>query len=95
MKLNYKKKDIIHELSIKKGFSKSLSKKLINDLLDSMSVCIKSGELNLKNFGAFKLVNKNQRIGRNPKTKEEFIISARKSIKFLTSRKLIDNLNYI
>ena len=30
--------------------------------------------LNLKNIGTFKIINKKERIGRNPKTKEEFYI---------------------
>ena len=92
MKPNFKKDDIVKELSNKKGFSDSFSKKLINDLIDSMIICIKSGELNLKNFGTFKLINKSQRIGRNPKTKEAFIISARKSIKFSISKKFNNKL---
>ena len=39
---------------------------------------INKDKLNLKNFGSFKILKKKERLGRNPKTKEEFIISARK-----------------
>ena len=47
----------------------------------------------LKNIGTFKLSKKNERIGRNPKTKEEFLISKRKSIRFIVSKNLTKILN--
>ena len=93
--MNFNKSEIIKELSNQKGYSINLSKKLINDLLDSMIFCLSSGEINLKNFGSFKLIEKNQRLGRNPKTKEEFIISARKSVKFTISSKFLNELDNI
>ena len=88
-----RKIDISKNLSRKKGFSISLSKKIIDDLLNIFIRNIKDGELNIKNIGKFKLIKKNQRMGRNPKTKEEFVISKRKAIRFVVSKKLIDKLN--
>ena len=52
-----------------------------------------SRQLVLKNIGTFKLSTKNERIGRNPKTKEEFLISERKSIRFIVSKNLSKVLN--
>ena len=49
---------------------------------------IKRDSLYLKNFGVFKILNKKERVGRNPKTKKEYIISARKTIKFKVSKKM-------
>ena len=54
---------------------------------------IKNNDLVLKNIGTFKLTKKNERIGRNPKTKEEFLISGRKSIRFIVSKNLSKVLN--
>ena len=85
---NLTKVDIIRELSKKTGFSFNFSKKLINNLVDILVNQIKSGQLSLKNLGTFKIINKNQRIGRNPKTKEKFIIEKRKSIRFKPSQKI-------
>ena len=76
-------------LSNKFGFSELYSKKLINDLIKIISHNIIAGNFNLKNVGTFKIINKKQRVGRNPKTKEEFIITARKSLIFVPSKKLI------
>ena len=38
-------------------------------------------------------MHKKERLGRNPKTREEFIISSRKSISFTISKKILNNLN--
>ena len=89
---NLTKVDIIRELSKKTGFSINFSKKLINNLVDILVNQIKSGQLSLKNLGTFTIINKNQRIGRNPKTKEKFIIEKRKSIRFKPSQKINQEL---
>ena len=93
MTINFQKEDIARILSVKSGFPISYSKKLINDLLDLMIEIINTDKLNLKNFGSFKILNKKPRLGRNPKTKEKFIISARKILTFKTSRKFLLEIN--
>ena len=92
-KKNLKKIDLAKRLSNKTGYSVNFSKKLINDLVEIIVLNIKKENLTLKNIGSFKKKNKNQRIGRNPKTKEEFIINSRKSISFTSSSKLLVKLN--
>ena len=84
---------IAKELSLKTGFSISLSKKLIDDLILCITESIKTEKLNFKNLGSFKIINKKERRGRNPKTKEEFIITARKTISFIPSKKISKELN--
>ena len=88
-----KKIDIIKNLSLQTGFSYNFSKKIINDLIEVIILNIGLGSLVLKNIGSFKLIKKKQREGRNPKTKEKFIISARKSIIFTPSKKISKNVN--
>ena len=90
---NFKKIDIIKNLSDATGYSLNFSKKLINELVDIIVQNIKSNNLSLKNLGSFKIIDKKERIWRNPKTKDVFAISARKSIKFITSKKILENLN--
>ncbi len=81
--------DLIKNLSNKTGFSLNYSKKLINDLIDILIQNIETGNLILKNVGSFRLISKKERIGRNPKTKEEFLITARKSISFKASKEIL------
>ena len=92
-KKEFKKIDLVKDLSLKTGYSQNYSKKIVDDLIDIFIQNIKSGNLNLKNIGSFKLINKKERVGRNPKTKEEFIITSRISLSFTTSKKIIDALN--
>ena len=92
-KYNLKKIDIINNLSKNTGLSKSYSKKIINDLVQLIGYNIKLGSFYLKNFGTFNLVHKNERQGRNPKTKENFLITSRKSIIFKPSKKILNSLN--
>ncbi len=80
-----KKINIINNLNKRSGFSSNFAKKLINDLIKIIIKNIKSGNFNLKNVGSFKVIKKEQRMGRNPKTKEEFIISSRNSLSFISS----------
>ena len=92
-KKNITKKEIAVSLSQNTGFPLSFSKKLVNNLLNIMCEQLKKNNLIIKNIGSFKLIEKNERIGRNPKTKEEFIICKRKSISFLSSKNLTNYLN--
>ena len=87
-KANLKKEDLVKDLSFKTGFSLNLSKKIIDDLIAIIIKNIKSGKLILKNIGVIKIINKKERQGRNPKTKEGFKISARKVISFKISKSI-------
>lgn len=90
---NLKKIDISKELSSKKGYSLNLSKKILNNLLESIIFCIKEDDLILKNIGVFKILNKKERVGRNPSTKETFTISSRKSLSFIPAKRLSKIIN--
>ena len=94
-KKNYKKIDIVNNLSKKTGFSVNLSKKLIDDFINILILNIKTGNFNLKNLGSFRIINKKKRMGRNPKTKKEFIIESRKTLSFKLSKKILEKLNKV
>jgi integration host factor subunit alpha len=86
------KNEISKNLSIKTGFPKTLSKEIIDSLIDILIENINPNGIKLKNIGSFKIIKKKERLGRNPKTKEQFIISSRNSISFTASKKLLNNL---
>ena len=90
---SFNKIDLANTLSFKTGLSVNLSKKIVNDLIDAMFSIIKLEVLIIKNLGTIKTINKAERIGRNPKTREIFKITARKSISFKPSKKLIKILD--
>ena len=92
-KATLKKIDIIRVLKSKTGYSFRFCEKIINDLLEILIKELISGNLNLKNVGSFNLIYKKNRIGRNPKTMEEYSISSRKTIIFKPSKKITNKLN--
>ena len=61
---------------------------IILDLIDGNSV-------KLTSFGTFSVKHKKERIGRNPKTKKEAIISERKVILFKPSKFLKNKINNV
>ena len=76
------------------GLSRSDSLKLVSLILNNLSNSINKDKLlKLPNLGTFKVRNKNSRIGRNPKTGEESVITARSVISFKASEKLKSRLN--
>ena len=90
---NLKKKDISLEISEKLGFSVLYSSKIVEDLIDSFKIQIINGNLYLKNLGSFTIKEKKERIGRNPRSKETFIIKKRKVIIFKPSKNLLKLIN--
>lgn len=53
---------------------------------------VDEGEIKLSSFGSFHVRQKSKRMGRNPKTKEEAIITPRKTLSFRPSQYLKDKV---
>ena len=79
------------------GYSKKLIENLLEDIFEVLLESLKNdGKVKISNFGTFILRHKKSRIGRNPKTKKEAIISERNVILFKPSKyfkKKINNVN--
>tara|TARA_B110000967_G_C18460508_1_gene352382 strand:+ start:27 stop:335 length:309 start_codon:yes stop_codon:yes gene_type:complete len=93
---NLTKKDLVNSIYMQIGFSKKISDNLINDFFETISIFIREEKkIKLSKFGTFTLRSKASRIGRNPKTKEKKIISARNVVLFKASNdfKSLVNLN--
>lgn len=94
MRFNLTKKDLVNSVYMQLGFSKEISENLIEDFFSSVFISVKKdGKLKLSKFGTFSLREKKSRVGRNPKTKEEKTISARKVILFKPSKEFKDLIN--
>tara|TARA_B100001057_G_C22012034_1_gene630191 strand:+ start:158 stop:457 length:300 start_codon:yes stop_codon:yes gene_type:complete len=91
--LNFTKSDISKKITSKIGVSHRYSERLTEDLVEIIKKLTKTKNLNIKNFGTFKILDKKERIGRNPKTKENYKINARKSISFLSSKKIKNKIS--
>ena len=87
MRINLTKKDLVNIVYMQIGFSKNISENLINEFFSLIiSNLIKEKKLKISNFGTFLIRKKKSRIGRNPKTKENKIISNRNVILFKPSK---------
>ena len=90
---NLTKKEISNFIATKTGLSNSYTEIILNDLIIIFCELIKNSNLNISNFGKFKTIFKEERIGRNPKNKIEYKIAARKAISFIPSKKLAKRFN--
>ena len=95
IKKNFTRKDLSNKIYHNIGFSKNFSSGIIDNFFESLiSELIISNKIKISSFGTFKVINKRERIGRNPKTKIEAKISPRKVVKFKPSlfvKKIINN----
>ena len=82
------KKDIVKNISSKAQISKIMSSEILNSFL----ACIKSNSykksVKISKFGTFYYKKTPTRIGRNPKTKVTYPISARSKLSLLSSNKV-------
>ena len=89
MRINLTKKDIVNSIYMQIGYSKKVSETILEDFFDILLLnLIKNKIVKISKFGTFTLRRKNQRIGRNPKTKKEAIIYARNVVSFKPSKEL-------
>ena len=94
MRINLTKKDIINSIYMQLGFSKKVLESILDDMLNIILHNIKQNKkIKISNFGTFELRYKKQREGRNPKTKEIKIITARNVILFKPSKYLREFIN--
>ena len=90
------KLDLVNHLNEKLGLNKVESKELVEAFFDEIKKSlINNEEVKLSGFGNFKILNKRERPGRNPKTGEPAIISARKVITFKAGQKLRKKMSNI
>ena len=94
MRINLTKKDLVNLIYMQIGFSKQISENLIDDFFQTIVENLsKEKTLKLSKFGTFSIRKKKSRIGRNPKTKKETLISERNVVLFKPSREFKDLVN--
>ena len=94
MRINLTKKDLVNLVYMQLGFSKQISENLIEEFFSLISLNLKEQKkIKISKFGTFSIREKKQRIGRNPKTKEEKKISKRNVILFKASKEFKELIN--
>ncbi len=76
---------LIEELNM----DKREAKPFVEDFFEEIRVCLEEGgQVKLSGFGNFDLHDKRERPGRNPKTKEAVLVTARRVVTFRPGQKL-------
>ena len=71
------KAELINAAAEKAGLSKKDTEAALNAAIDAITECLaKEDKVQLVGFGAFEVKKRAERIGRNPKTKEQIKIPA-------------------
>jgi integration host factor subunit alpha len=91
--MSLKKSDIAKNIASKASISESLSKELVSSFIDIIKLKSNEQDVKVANFGTFTNKVTPERIGRNPKTGEEHIITERVKLNFIASNKVKDQLN--
>lgn len=80
------KADIVRSIELKLGLSHEEASQQVEGILEIIKSTLEEGEpVLISGFGQWKVRRKKSRIGRNPKTKEEYEISPRRVVTFYPS----------
>ena len=94
MRINLTKKGLVNQVYMQVGFSKLISENLIDEFFSLIiSNLIKEKKIKIAKFGTFLIRTKKERLGRNPKTKEEKLISERNVLMFKPSNEFKNLIN--
>ena len=94
MRINLTKKNLVNSLYLQIGYSKKISENLLEDFFEIILSSLKKNKrVKIAKFGTFTIREKKSRIGRNPKTKENKIISERNVVLFKPSKELKKRIN--
>ena len=92
--MNITRKKLYNRIHQNLGFSKNIASQIVDDFFELLiNELIKKKEVKISSFGTFKVIDKKERIGRNPKTKVVAKICARKIVKFKPSLKTKERIN--
>lgn len=84
------KKKLIHSISQDKGIHPNDVRHVVQAFLDKMTDCLTNGDrLEFRDFGVFEVVERKQKIGRNPKNASvPIVIPARPAVKFTPGKRM-------
>ena len=84
------KSDLIKTIQTQVGVSPFTAKAVVDEVINQITTALANGdEVTLRGLGVFKTKRKSQRMGRNPKTGKDAVISARTVVTFKASNLLI------
>jgi integration host factor subunit alpha len=90
------KVDIAKQVQEVVGSSQQEAERLLEQILELLKSTLQAGnDITVAGFGRFRVRSKNARVGRNPRTREEITIPARRVVTFQASPLLKEYVNAI
>tara|TARA_B100000214_G_scaffold287903_1_gene217474 strand:+ start:2750 stop:3022 length:273 start_codon:yes stop_codon:yes gene_type:complete len=86
------KKSLVKYISKKLELSQKDSSFFLESFLSAVKDNAKAG-INIQNFGTFSLKKTPERVGRDPKSKKQYVIKARQKLAFTPSTKIKQEIN--
>ena len=94
MRKNFTRSKLAERINVKLGYSKEEAKEFIEVFLNYIKVNMNTKEnIKISKLASFKVISKKERIGRNPKTGQDAIISERKVVSCKFSKNLKNKIN--
>jgi len=88
------KAQIVEAIAAQTGYPKNKSSEMVEIILEHIKKSLESGEdVLISRFGKFCVNEKKERIGRNPATGEEVMVTPRRVVTFRCSRNFRDKIN--
>ncbi len=87
------KADLIAQVAVNADMTKKDAEKAVNAVFGSLAGALEKGEkVAISGFGSFEVRHRPEHKGRNPRTKEDIIIPASRSVAFKAGKALKDVL---
>lgn len=91
--MSVNKKEFADRMAEKGGIKKKDAMKGLELFIETLMDCMNANErVMLMGFGRFEMRTAKERIGRNPQTGQQVIISEHEKIKFVASEGLVDRI---
>ena len=91
--MSYSKSDIAKNIADRTSLPNQKAKQLLDRFIQVVVSGSKKQQVKISKFGTFKRKETPSRIGRNPKTGEEFKISKRTKLNLILSNKIKEKIN--
>ncbi len=89
-KVTITKKDLVQSIAKDQKIQPNDARQIVQSFLDKITESLRKGErLEFREFGVFEVVQRKQKVGRNPKKADiPIIIPARSAVKFTAGKRL-------
>jgi len=88
------KADLIESIASKAALPKEKAEEIVNGVFEEIIVALRKGDkVNISGFGTFMVLERQARIGRNPKTGEAIQIASSRAPKFRAGKTLRESLS--